>query len=261
MDQFAWTKAEALYYVGVLMSVGAFIACIAFCLISPLSKRYKEGNVVIWGGFFLMVVGRLIFMPYRGDIPKLAIDRDFMTENGTVGSYPDDDPHILGCPVSTQPWCATTPVLGFPEFILGYILSSIGYPIGVTLIQTIFSKVLGSRPQGVWMGLFTAGGCVSRILGPVAVGSIYTRYGTSWTFGITCAMMVLPMIWLYILRDRLDVDGIDTKSVEMKNLNGVSSNGISKANETNGMIKNKSVIINESTGNGESENFLTTNGR
>lgn len=250
MDQFAWTKSEALYYVGVLMSVGAFIACIAFCLISPLSKRYKESNVVIWGGFFLMVVGRLIFMPYRGEIPKLALDRDYMMENGTMGSYPDDDYNILGCPVSTQPWCATTPKLGFPEFILGYILSSIGYPIGVTLIQTIFSKVLGSRPQGVWMGLFTAGGCVSRILGPVAVGSIYTRYGTSWTFGITCAMMVLPMIWLYILRDRLDVDGIDAKSVEMKNLNGIS--------KTNGVVKDKSVIINEA--NGEQENFLT-NGR
>lgn len=69
------------------------------------------------------------------------------------------------------------------------------------------------------MGLFTAGGCVSRILGPVAVGSIYTRYGTSWTFGITCFMMVLPMIWLYILRNRLDVEQIEMKSVEMKNLN------------------------------------------
>lgn len=236
------------------MSVGAFIACIAFCLISPLSKRYKESNVVIWGGFFLMVVGRLIFMPYRGEIPKLASDREYMLENGSIASYPDDDWHILGCPVSTQPWCATTPRLGFPEFIIGYILSSIGYPIGVTLIQTIFSKVLGSRPQGVWMGLFTAGGCVSRILGPVAVGSIYTRYGTSWTFGITCGMMVLPMIWLYILRDRLDVDGIkDTKSVEMKNLNGNSKE--MKLNGANGVIRDKAVIINEASG--EQENFLT----
>ena len=107
------------------------------------------------------------------------------------------------------------------------------------------------------MGLFTAGGCVSRILGPVAVGSIYTRYGTSWTFGITCAMMVLPMIWLYILRDRLDVEGVDAKApVEMKNLNG---NGIS-ANGSNGVIKDKSVIINENTENGEQEQFLA-NGR
>lgn len=126
MDQFAWTKSQALYYVGILMSVGAFIACIGFCLISPLSKRFKESNVLIWGGFFTMIVGRLVFMPYRDEYPKLALEREFMMENGTMGLYADDDPAILGCPAASQPWCATTPVLGFPEFIIGYILSSIG---------------------------------------------------------------------------------------------------------------------------------------
>lgn len=121
------------------------------------------------------------------------------------------------------------------------------------MIQTIFSKILGTRPQGTWMGLFTAGGCVSRILGPIAVGSIYTRYGTSWTFGVTMAMMVFPMIWLYLLRHRLDVD-FEIKSIEMGNL---KSNEISKMNVTNGLIKDKSVIVNESASNGERENFLS----
>jgi hypothetical protein len=35
------------------------------------------------------------------------------------------------------------------NFPLIYILLS-SYPIGVTLIQTLFSKILGSRPQGTW---------------------------------------------------------------------------------------------------------------
>lgn len=148
MDQFAWSKSEALYYVGILMSVGAFIACGAFSLIGPLCQRFKESNVLIWGGFFTMVIGRLVIMPYRNEFPKLAIEREYMTENGTIAYHEDDSPLVLGCPVKTQEWCATTPVLGLPEFIIGFILSSLSYPIGVTLIQTIFSKVLGSRPQG-----------------------------------------------------------------------------------------------------------------
>lgn len=41
MDQFAWSKKEALYYMGILMSVGAIIACITFTMIGPLCKRYK----------------------------------------------------------------------------------------------------------------------------------------------------------------------------------------------------------------------------
>lgn len=79
------------------------------------------------------------------------------------------------------------------------------------MIQTIFSKVLGSRPQGVWMGIYTSAGCLSRIVGPVVVGLIYTRYGTAWTFGLTIIVMIPPMILLYILRDRLDIKSEDTK--------------------------------------------------
>lgn len=90
-------------------------------------------------------------------------------------------------------------------------------------------------------------------LGPVAVGSIYTRYGTRLTFLITMLMMVFPMIWLYILRKRLDVERIDIKSVEMNNLKK-ENNRISKPNGSNGLIKNKSVIVNDTTS--DQENFL-----
>lgn len=52
-----------------------------------------------------------------------------------------------GCPATAQPWCLTTRGLTIPQFLVGYTLVSIGYSLGVTLIQTIFSKVLGPRPQ------------------------------------------------------------------------------------------------------------------
>ncbi len=40
MDQFAWTKKEALKYMGILMAIGAVIACATFVAIGPLCKRY-----------------------------------------------------------------------------------------------------------------------------------------------------------------------------------------------------------------------------
>lgn len=126
------------------------------------------------------------------------------------------------------------------------------------MIQTIFSKILGSRPQGTWMGIFTGAGCVSRIFGPLAVGSLYTRYGTTWTFTVTCLMMVLPMIWLYLLRDRLNTEEPDIKkTIEMKNLNGNGhSNGVN-GTLTNGYIQvDKAVIINE-TESDEHEKFIS----
>lgn len=102
------------------------------------------------------------------------------------------------------------------------------------------------------MGIFTGAGCVSRIFGPLAVGSLYTRYGTTWTFTVTCLMMMLPMIWLYLLRDRLFIEEVDIKkTIEMKNLNGDGT-------LTNGYIKvDKAVIINETETSDEHEKFIS----
>lgn len=41
MDQFAWSKTESLYYMGLLMSIGAIMSCITFVMIEPLCKRYQ----------------------------------------------------------------------------------------------------------------------------------------------------------------------------------------------------------------------------
>lgn len=109
---------------------------------------------------------------------------------------------ILGCPI-TQAWCLNTPQMTTVQFFIGYGFTAIGYPLGVTLIQTIFSKILGPRPQGVWMGLMTGAGCGSRVLGPIFVGLIYTRWGTYHTFIITGAMLLISMVWLLFVNKRL----------------------------------------------------------
>lgn len=186
---------ESLYYMGILMSIGAVIACITFAGIGPLCKKFEERHVLLWGGFFLMVIGRALYIPW-GDGPPVIYD----DSNTTLPGYHlQNHTEHIGCP-SSQTWCETTRAMTLNQFIIGYALTSVGYPIGVTLIQTIFSKILGPRPQGVWMGLMTGSGCFSRVLGPVFVGVIYTRYGTNWTFGFTTFMMAVSMFWLWIVR-------------------------------------------------------------
>lgn len=39
MDQFAWTKEEAMYYMGILMAIGSVLACATFVVLGPLCKR------------------------------------------------------------------------------------------------------------------------------------------------------------------------------------------------------------------------------
>ncbi|XP_039443579.1 major facilitator superfamily domain-containing protein 8-like [Culex pipiens pallens] len=230
MDMFAWTKAEALYYMAWVMAVGAFVASVTFVMIAPLCKRFKEYNVLLWGGFFLMVLGRAVYMPMGDNPPKLAIPDntsialrhhaepyvygsnftevysnltrvDFGGDNSTdVEALLEEE--LLGCPPS-QEWCKTTKGMTISQFLLGYAFTAIGYPIGVTLITTIFSKILGPRPQGTWMGLMTGSGCLSRAMGPVFLSTIYTKLGLYWTFGSTALMMAGTMLWLWYVRKRL----------------------------------------------------------
>jgi len=68
--------------------------------------------------------------------------------NETYGSVntAGNETEIVGCP-SVQKWCYYIPAMTITQFLLGYAFTAVGYPIGVTLIQTVFSKILGPRPQ------------------------------------------------------------------------------------------------------------------
>uniref|UniRef100_A0A182WEZ9 Major facilitator superfamily (MFS) profile domain-containing protein n=1 Tax=Anopheles minimus TaxID=112268 RepID=A0A182WEZ9_9DIPT len=237
MDMFAWTKGEALYYMAWIMAVGAILASAMFLMIDPLCKRIPEQQVLIWGGFFLMVLGRAVYIPMSDTPPKLAlaenetlsalrmqesmsayvygsnftdvrsnltrVDFDYSGPITTIDPISTDNAQeLLGCP-PTQEWCKTTRGMTISQFLIGYAFTAIGYPIGVTLITTIFSKVLGPRPQGTWMGIMTGSGCLSRALGPVFLSTIYTKYGLYWTFGSTAVMMAATMLCLWQMRERL----------------------------------------------------------
>lgn len=223
MEQYAWTKSDALKNIAYIMTAGGIIACVTFLSINPLCKKFKENDVLIYGGFVLMILGRLVHIPYRNELPKLAYAKERLLDNGTMIIYKDDDPEVLGCPM-TQEWCKTTSKLGFPEFILGYIFTCVGYTIGLTLIQTIFSKVLGPRPQGNWMGIITNAGCLSRITGPVFIMLLYTRYGTFHTFLSMLILILIPFSMLIIVKDRLyienfkSIDSNSPKQVELQEL-------------------------------------------
>ncbi|KAJ8967435.1 hypothetical protein NQ314_002883 [Rhamnusium bicolor] len=202
MDQFAWTKGESLWYMGILMSVGAVMAIATFASIAPLTKRFSEVKIMIWGGFLFMVLGRVFFHTSLHTYDRWL---DLNEENDTVIQYMTFNcgEDLLGCP-SSQEWCNYTPQMTLTQFIIGYLLTAFGYPIGVTLIQTIFSKLLGSRPQGVWMGFMTGSGCLSRVMGPVFVTYIYEEYGTIWTFGLTTVMMATCLVWLLCFQKYLN---------------------------------------------------------
>jgi hypothetical protein len=93
--QFAFSPKETLKYNSILVGIGAFISCVIFCLLPRVSKVFKEIDILIWGGFFLAVIGKLVYIPYRLDPPKLGISREYFV-NDTLHHLEDDDPRVLG---------------------------------------------------------------------------------------------------------------------------------------------------------------------
>jgi len=51
-----------------------------------------------------------------------------------------------GCPPS-QEWCQTIPALDPIVVAIGYAICTLGFPFCIALSQTIFSKIIGPRPQ------------------------------------------------------------------------------------------------------------------
>lgn len=88
----------------------------------------------------------------------------------------------------------------------------------------------------------TGSGCLSRILGPICVSVLYAKYGTFWLSLTTSILMIIPMSWLILIRDRLYIKTVELKNVELEDLSQKTSNNL---------IKDKSVIQN-----GEKDKFL-----
>ncbi|KAK6640854.1 hypothetical protein RUM44_012552 [Polyplax serrata] len=225
MDQFGWSKQDALFYIGILMVSGALIACVAFFAISPLTKIFKESLILVWGGFAFMAVGSIFLIPWGPDTPPMAkVSNDNILLSNMTASELLNKTDYLGCPPS-QEWCSYTPALTLTQFIISYALTSMGYPTGLALIQSLISKVLGPRPQGTWMGIMVGIGCLARVLGPVFISVIYTRYGTIWTFSLTTVFQFLIVFWLLSCNNRINraiqmhiKKNVDSDR-ELKNLN------------------------------------------
>jgi len=68
------------------------------------------------------------------------------------------------------------------------------------------------------MGLMTNAGCLSRIFGPICVSMLYTRFGTLVIMLFTLVIMLIPMIWLFLLKDRLYIEDFKNRTVEMEDM-------------------------------------------
>ena len=138
----------------------------------------------------------LLLLDQQLPIDSSSILERLLLLSNTV--YENNEECTGGCPTE-QEWCHYVPQLPLPQLAVAFLIVMSGYPVVQSIAQGLYSKMLGPRPQGLWMGVLTGVGSLARIAGPIFVSYIYTEFGTYWCFGIILVGMILALVELIVM--------------------------------------------------------------
>uniref|UniRef100_A0A8C9JV63 Major facilitator superfamily domain containing 8 n=1 Tax=Panthera tigris altaica TaxID=74533 RepID=A0A8C9JV63_PANTA len=212
MDMYAWTREQAVLYDGIILAALGVEAILIFMGVKLLSKKIGD-RAILLGGLIVVWVGCFILLPWGNQFPKIQWEElhNNSIPNTTFGEIiitlwksprEDHNEGPTGCPIE-QAWCFYTPMIHLAQFLTAAMLIGVGYPTCNVTSYTLYSKVLGPKPQGVYMGWLTASGSAARILGPVFISQVYTSWGPRWAFSLVCGIVVLTIMLLGVVYRRL----------------------------------------------------------
>ncbi|XP_064637384.1 major facilitator superfamily domain-containing protein 8-like [Lineus longissimus] len=137
--------------------------------------------------------------------PQMTTPMDLLlspSSNSSVLPPVNHTAEPAGCDPSHK-WCLYTPMTYLAQFLAASALVSIGYPICFVIANTLFSKILGPRPQGFMMGVLTASGSLARTVGPIYVGWAYNTYGVRVAYGSAAGVVIAAAMVFTIFYKRL----------------------------------------------------------
>ncbi|KAJ8262492.1 hypothetical protein GJAV_G00167070 [Gymnothorax javanicus] len=204
MDMFAWTRKQAVLYNGIILACIGFESILVFLMVKVISQRVGDRPVLL-AGLAIIFCGFFILLPWGNQYP--IIQWSDLQNSSTPGlqsltSPANSTQEPVGCP-AVQTWCQFTPAIRLAQYIASNILIGVGYPTCNVMSYTLYSKILGPKPQGVYMGWLTASGSGARTLGPVFVSQVYTLLGPRWAFSLICGLMLAAVILLSAAYHRL----------------------------------------------------------
>lgn len=204
MDMFAWTRKEAVLYNGIIICCIGFESILVFFIVKLASQRFGDRPVLLTG-LIIIFCGFFILLPWGNTYPKIQwadVKNNTLLSRMALATVNNSTVEPTGCPFE-QTWCQYTPALHIAQYITSDILIGVGYPTCNVMSYTLYSKILGPKPQGVYMGWLTAAGSGARTLGPIFVSNVYTLFGPRWAFSLICGLVVLAILLLAAVYKRL----------------------------------------------------------
>ncbi|KAG2465434.1 MFSD8 protein, partial [Polypterus senegalus] len=210
MDMYAWSRAQATFYNGIILASIGVESIFVFLAVKIVSKRTGD-RAILLGGLFIILCGFFILLPWGNTFPMLqwtdvrnatGLQRPLDGIVKLTPNMPNNTGEYVGCPVR-QKWCLYTPAVHLAQYLTADVLIGVGYPACNVMSYTLYSKILGPKPQGVYMGWLTASGSGARTVGPVFVSQVYTNLGPRWAFSIICVLVGATAAFLCATYKRL----------------------------------------------------------
>uniref|UniRef100_A0AAQ5ZCF4 Major facilitator superfamily (MFS) profile domain-containing protein n=1 Tax=Amphiprion ocellaris TaxID=80972 RepID=A0AAQ5ZCF4_AMPOC len=205
MDMFAWTRKEAVLYNGIIICCIGCESILVFLVVKMASQRVGDRPVFL-AGLAIIFAGFFILLPWGNHFPKIqwadVKNNSLISMMSGATIAPNSSLEPTGCPYE-QTWCQYTPAIHLAQYISSDFLIGVGYPACNVMSYTLYSKILGPKPQGVYMGWLTASGSGARTLAPIFVSHVYTILGPRWAFSLICALVVGAIVLLGSVYHRL----------------------------------------------------------
>eukprot|EP00795_Rhopilema_esculentum_P013919 gene13919-4871_t len=173
-DEFALSKDKVVFYAGIILSSLAVIVLATFWVIKFASNRIRERTVLLTG-YVIMLVAFIIFLPWGSEHPPLQVKETIDVGNLTKTVLSE------GCPIRYS-WCKTTPKIYLSQYIIAMLIGFIGFALPSMVINSLYSKIIGPRKQGLYMALASCAGSFARFTGPLVMTSLYANFGPRWLF-------------------------------------------------------------------------------
>uniref|UniRef100_A0A914DF79 Major facilitator superfamily (MFS) profile domain-containing protein n=1 Tax=Acrobeloides nanus TaxID=290746 RepID=A0A914DF79_9BILA len=193
MAMFDWTNKEAVKYFGLIQlgqsAVNVFVS---------LSFAWKLGDFVNIHNKerITTIIGLTIGLTYH----LLTFAWPFLPEkvSGHVEYSNSNTTEIIGCYKSEYSWCSYTHQVPLLAYILGNIfLQSFAFPVALTPMAILYSKILGSRRQGTMTGILFMSGSIARIIGPILISTMFEHYGPEATWGMQIGVISITiLLWI-----------------------------------------------------------------
>uniref|UniRef100_A0A914YCC2 Major facilitator superfamily (MFS) profile domain-containing protein n=1 Tax=Panagrolaimus superbus TaxID=310955 RepID=A0A914YCC2_9BILA len=198
MAVFGLTNAQTVKYTALSEFLRCFVAFLTYVIYMKydFAKRLNSRRVS-----FLAIVGFLVYhlVTYSWSfLPgklKMYSEDEILFSNGT---------ELTGCNVDKYRWCDSLNPINFYVYYAAFIIIiGIANPNLNVSFGTLFSKIIGPRPQTIEQGWLQVAGTSGRMLGSVSMSTLESEYGPKWVWNVQIALLVLTISSWIILKHKM----------------------------------------------------------